>query len=234
MTDPLQELLAAGRRPDDDVPADEPLRGVGVDALGSGRRRAAGAVPAPALLPAPGALRAALRGRASSRATGATCSRARHLGDPELCWRLADANGVDRPARADRRRSAGALRITLPEGVPGAPMPERRPPAAADRARACRCRRRARWSTRCRQVKVESGSGETQSGFELDLPALEPLAAAHALPAHRRREHPDRPRRDRGHDQRHDEVLIDGVMTHHEVQLATAARRRRWSSRART
>ena len=35
-------------------------------------------------------------------------------------------------------------------------------------------------------VKVELGSGDTQSGFELtfDLP---PLAAAHALPAHRRR-----------------------------------------------
>jgi hypothetical protein len=40
------------------------------------------------------------------------------LGDPELFWRLADANGVMHPeeavARVGRR-----LRITLPEGIPG-------------------------------------------------------------------------------------------------------------------
>ena len=43
---------------------------------------------------------------------------AAHLGDPELWWRLADANGVVDPATMTEpvgRR----LRITLPEGVPG-------------------------------------------------------------------------------------------------------------------
>ena len=43
---------------------------------------------------------------------------ARYLGDPELYWLLADANGVLRPdellEEAGRR-----IAITLPEGVPG-------------------------------------------------------------------------------------------------------------------
>lgn len=42
-----------------------------------------------------------------------------YLGDPEQFWRLADANGAVRPeeltAEPGRR-----LRITLPEGIPGA------------------------------------------------------------------------------------------------------------------
>lgn len=45
---------------------------------------------------------------------------ARYLGDPELFWRVADANNAMRPdeltAEIGRR-----LRITLPEGIPGAP-----------------------------------------------------------------------------------------------------------------
>ena len=44
---------------------------------------------------------------------------ARYLGDPEQFWQLCDANGAVRPdeliAAVGRR-----LRITLPEGVPGA------------------------------------------------------------------------------------------------------------------
>jgi hypothetical protein len=44
---------------------------------------------------------------------------ARYLGDPELFWRLCDANRALSPTELERigRR----LRITLPEGVPGAP-----------------------------------------------------------------------------------------------------------------
>ncbi|HEV7661595.1 MAG TPA: hypothetical protein VGO55_17280 [Allosphingosinicella sp.] len=45
---------------------------------------------------------------------------ARHLDDPEQFWRICDANRAMRPngltVRIGRR-----LRITLPEGVPGAP-----------------------------------------------------------------------------------------------------------------
>ena len=45
---------------------------------------------------------------------------ARHFGDPELFWRLADANGVlwpDELVETLGRR----VRITLPEGLPGSP-----------------------------------------------------------------------------------------------------------------
>jgi hypothetical protein len=45
---------------------------------------------------------------------------AHYLGDPELFWRLCDANNALHPdgltARIGRR-----LRITLPEGIPGVP-----------------------------------------------------------------------------------------------------------------
>ncbi len=44
---------------------------------------------------------------------------AQYLGDPELYWRLCDANGVMRPD--DLTETAGAkVAITLPEGIPGA------------------------------------------------------------------------------------------------------------------
>ena len=46
----------------------------------------------------------------------------RALGDPEQSWRLCDANGAMRPETlvVDVGR---ALRITVPEGVPGTPGP---------------------------------------------------------------------------------------------------------------
>ncbi|QDQ28999.1 LysM peptidoglycan-binding domain-containing protein [Chitinimonas arctica] len=42
-----------------------------------------------------------------------------YLGDPEACWRLADANRAMRPAELTERIGR-ILRITLPEGIPGA------------------------------------------------------------------------------------------------------------------
>jgi hypothetical protein len=42
---------------------------------------------------------------------------ARYFGNPELFWRICDANGAMRPAALERLGSV--LRITLPEGVPG-------------------------------------------------------------------------------------------------------------------
>ncbi len=45
---------------------------------------------------------------------------ARYLGDPEQFWRVCDANGAMIPD--ELTQTAGRrLRITLPEGVPGAP-----------------------------------------------------------------------------------------------------------------
>jgi nucleoid-associated protein YgaU len=43
---------------------------------------------------------------------------ARYLGDPELYWRLADANGVLRPDELVEEPGR-KIAITLPEGVPG-------------------------------------------------------------------------------------------------------------------
>ncbi|MBX7167968.1 MAG: LysM domain-containing protein [Pirellulales bacterium] len=44
----------------------------------------------------------------------------RYLGDPEQFWRLCDANGAMRPD--DLVHEVGRpLRVTLPEGIPGAP-----------------------------------------------------------------------------------------------------------------
>ncbi|TBW13006.1 LysM domain-containing protein [Azotobacter chroococcum subsp. isscasi] len=45
---------------------------------------------------------------------------ARYLGDPQQYWRICDANGAMRPD--ELTEAAGRrLRITLPEGIPGAP-----------------------------------------------------------------------------------------------------------------
>ena len=44
---------------------------------------------------------------------------ARYLGDPEQFWRLCDSNGVMRPGELTERVGA-VIRITLPEGIPGA------------------------------------------------------------------------------------------------------------------
>ena len=47
---------------------------------------------------------------------------ARYLGDPELFWRLADANTAMRPADLTAASQIGRrLRIPLPDGIPGLP-----------------------------------------------------------------------------------------------------------------
>jgi hypothetical protein len=43
---------------------------------------------------------------------------ARYLGDPQLFWRIADANGAVRPDELTEE-PGNRIRITLPEGVPG-------------------------------------------------------------------------------------------------------------------
>ncbi len=45
---------------------------------------------------------------------------AQFLGDPEQFWRLCDANGVLRPEEL-AETPGRPVRITLPEGIPGAP-----------------------------------------------------------------------------------------------------------------
>ena len=161
----LHDRSAAGaarrrRRADDVVPADEPLRRASASTrCDPGDGDAAGAVPAP-----PARARGRSASRCSTRCAVVEGDRrdllaARHLGDPELWWRLADANGVVDPRElTDAGRPAAADHAA--RGRPGGGRwLSARPPAAAGRARPCRCRRRARCSTRCSEVKVESRLG---------------------------------------------------------------------------
>jgi hypothetical protein len=47
---------------------------------------------------------------------------ARYIGDPELFWRICDANNAMRPEDLTAPENLGhQLRITLPEGIPGSP-----------------------------------------------------------------------------------------------------------------
>ena len=46
---------------------------------------------------------------------------ARYLGDPELFWRICDANNAMQPEELTETIGR-RLRITLPEGIPGSPL----------------------------------------------------------------------------------------------------------------
>jgi len=119
MPDPLQELLAAGAVPTTSFPPTSRYADVGVDAWDPGdgtppvpflRRRFCPRADRLALLYEVGVVEGDRRDLLG----------ARHVGDAELWWRLADANGAVDPRELESpvgRR----LRITLPEGVPGGP-----------------------------------------------------------------------------------------------------------------
>ena len=117
MPDPLQELLAAGAVPTTSFPPTSRYSGVAVETWDPGN----GTPPAPYLARrlCPRAERFALlyEVRVTERDRRDLVA-ARHLGDAELWWRLADANGVVDPR--DLTAPVGRkLRITLAEGVPG-------------------------------------------------------------------------------------------------------------------
>ena len=119
MPDPLQELLSAGAVPATTFPPTSRYAGVDVDAFDPGEGRP---------------LVTYLRRRLCSRpdrfallyelivvdGDRRDLLGARHLGDPELWWRLADANGAIDP-RTLTSEVGRRLRVTLPEGVPGSP-----------------------------------------------------------------------------------------------------------------
>lgn len=117
MPDPLQELLSSGAVPTTSFPPTSRYAGVGVDVWDPGN----GTPPVPFLRRrlCPRAERLALlyetRVVESDRRD---LLAKRHLGDAELWWRLADANGAVDPR--DLTEPIGRrLRITLPEGVQG-------------------------------------------------------------------------------------------------------------------
>jgi hypothetical protein len=117
MADPLQELLAAGAIPSTTFPPTSRYAGIDVGAWDPGN----GEPPVPflrrRLCPRPELFALLYEARIAEGDRRDTLA-ARHLGDPELWWRLADADGAVDP-RDLTIPTGRRLRITLPEGVPG-------------------------------------------------------------------------------------------------------------------
>jgi len=118
MADPLQELLAAGAIPSTSFPPTSRYADVGVETWDPGN----GTPPVPFLRRrlCPRADRLALLYEVRiAEGDRRDMLGARHLGDAELWWRLADGNGAVDP-RELTDPVGRRLRITLAEGVPGA------------------------------------------------------------------------------------------------------------------
>ena len=118
MPDPLQELLAAGAVPATYLPPTSRYAEVGVDAHDPGD----GSPPVPflrrRLCPRPDRLALLYEVRVVEGDRRDLLA-ARHYGDVELWWRIADANSVI-DARALTETTGARLRITLAEGIAGA------------------------------------------------------------------------------------------------------------------
>jgi len=123
MPDPIQELLAAGAVPTSALPSTSRYAGTGIRVYmtPAGPGREGRAVPFLGRRVCPPTERfTTLYDYVVVEADRRDLVAARHIGDPELWWRIADANAVIDAARMTEpvgRR----LRITLPEGVPGTP-----------------------------------------------------------------------------------------------------------------
>jgi hypothetical protein len=118
MPDPLQELLAAGAVPTTTYPPTSRYALVGVTVWDPGNDRPPVAYLRRRLCPS--AERFALLSEARiTEGDRRDVLAARHFGDAELWWRLADANSVVDP-RSLTEPVGRALRITLPEDVVGA------------------------------------------------------------------------------------------------------------------
>lgn len=118
MNDPLQDLLNAGALETSPFPPNSRYRGIPVTKL-----EAPGRDPIPylrrRLLPQPERF-AEVQQHTVVEGDRIDNVAARYLGDPELYWQIADANGAMDPA-ALTEEPGRRLRITLPEGIPGAP-----------------------------------------------------------------------------------------------------------------
>ena len=170
MTDPVQLLIEAGAIPSTPFVPQSRYSGVPLALLSAAPGRAGRGVCAPALHS--GAGRAGdRRARTWSRHwIGPTCWRRNTSATRLLYWRIADANAVVDPneltdtlgrrsiSRSRREREVmimqGGIKLSLFIGTVPVPAPQEAVEALTS-------------------VKVEAGSGETQSGFELtfELPA---------------------------------------------------------------
>jgi hypothetical protein len=116
--DPLQELLAAGALPKTSFPPTSRYADIDVTAYDPGDGRAPIPYLRRRLCPAPARF-ALLYEVMIVEGDRRDLLAARHVGDPELWWRLADANASVDP-RELTDRVGDRIRITLGEGIPGA------------------------------------------------------------------------------------------------------------------
>jgi hypothetical protein len=119
MPDPLQELLAAGALPTTSFPPTSRYATTAVAEWDPGDGQPRVPYLQRRLCPLPERF-STLYEAAVAGGDRRDLLANRHLGEAELWWRLADANGAIDPRELEGpigRR----LRITLPEGVPGAP-----------------------------------------------------------------------------------------------------------------
>lgn len=116
--DLLQQLMAAGMVPATTFPPTSRYAGIGATL----HQPAGGGDPVPylrrRLCPSPDRF-ATLQVVAVVEGDRRDTLAARHLGEAELWWRLADANGVVDPRRLTRVPGA-TVRVTLAEGIPEA------------------------------------------------------------------------------------------------------------------
>ncbi len=119
MADLLRALLEAGAVPTTTFPPTSRYAGVGVDTWEPGGDTPPVPFLCRRLCPRPDrfALLYELRVAEGDRRD---LLASRHLGDPELWWRLADANGADDP-RGLTDPIGRTVRVTLAENVPGNP-----------------------------------------------------------------------------------------------------------------
>jgi len=115
--DPLQELLAAGAVPTTTFPPTSRYAGVAVEAWDPGGGRPPVPYLARRFCPRPETFSPLYEVRIVEGDRRDLLG-ARHLGDPELWWQLADANGVVDP-RALTEEVGSLLLVTLPAGTPG-------------------------------------------------------------------------------------------------------------------
>lgn len=121
MSDPIQALLAAGLVPNVSFPPTSRYGGVGITARASTPAPGEPSVPQAylrrRLVPRPERY-ALLHEYSCVEGDRRDLVAAAELGDPDLWWRLADANGVIDPAHMTQP-AGRVLRVTLAEGVPG-------------------------------------------------------------------------------------------------------------------
>lgn len=116
MNDPLQALIAAGAVPANSMPTNSRYAGTPILAHDPGEGRPPVPYLGRRLVPQP-ERQGQLGEHAVVEGDRLDTIAHRHLGDPELWWRVADANLAAHP---DELTVVGRrLRITTPDGLPG-------------------------------------------------------------------------------------------------------------------